>query len=111
MGMGGLVGGKGVDKLKGGPAVVDLVKHSAVHIGFCLREHFLFVEELRVILCIYGKNDCAVRPLYHKFVKYGLVVRGNQAHISHVVIDVDPVPGKNRLRRRLTVNQDRKSVV
>ena len=104
MGMGGLVGGKTVEKFVGRASVIDLVEHGSRHVGSDIGKKLLLVEKRGVVTGIDGQNHRTVHLFNHDFVYHGLVVRDHNPKISQPVIQINLIPGKHRLGDRFPVD-------
>ena len=104
MGMGGLVGGKTVEKFVGRASVIDLVEHGSRHVGSDIGKKLLLVEKRGVVTGIDGQNHRTVHLFNHDFIYHGLVVRDHNPKISQPVIQINLIPGKHRLGDRFPVD-------
>ncbi len=84
-----------MDKLIGGPAVVDLVKIHAVAEGADPRIEIRLVEQPLVGRVGCGKQGGAVFVQKHQFQKGGLVVLKSQAQLLHTPVYGFSLPGEH----------------
>ena len=93
-----------MDEFVGGPAMINFIKHGAVHISDCGGKSILLIKERGIAVCIDGFKDRTIRRLYDELIENSGIISGNNAKVTQIVIHIYLIPVKDRFHSGISVD-------
>ena len=93
-----------MDEFVGSPAMVNFIKHGAVHIGDSGGKSILLIKERRITVCIDWLKNRAIRRLYDELIENSGIISGNNAKVTQIVIHIYLIPVKDRFHSGISVD-------